>query len=65
MEPRQITPDELRTRMDALGFTAYRLAKEVGVTAQSVYYWLDGKREIPAMLERALRDVEREYDKGG
>lgn len=60
MPPRQMTREELRERMGALDLSAYALAKELGVTSQAMYYWLDGTNPIPAWLDLALQTVERD-----
>jgi DNA-binding transcriptional regulator YiaG len=52
--------DDVRTWRQARGLSQEALAKLLGTTKQAVFYWESGRRQPPAMLERALRDIDRE-----
>jgi len=54
-----MTPDDLRKRRARLALTQAELAALLGVAGTSVARWERGERAIPALLHRALRDVER------
>lgn len=41
-----MTPADLRAWLFAMGYTNYRAAKELGVTATTVANWLDGTSKI-------------------
>lgn len=62
MAAREMTPEELKARMDALDLAPKQIALAAGVTPQAVYYWLNGERPIPVMLDAVLTlaEVRRE-----
>ena len=41
-----MTPADLRAWLSAMGYTNYRAAKQLGVTATTVANWLDGTSKI-------------------
>jgi len=53
---------ELREWRRAHNLSQPALASLLGVTVVSLSRWENGARSIPTLLERALRDVERELD---
>lgn len=55
-----MTPETLRTRRDALGLSQPALAALLGVNEMTLSRWERGVRGIPPLLDRALRDLERE-----
>jgi DNA-binding transcriptional regulator YiaG len=55
-----MTPQELAGRRRALGLSRPQLARALEVSEATVYRWEEGQRGIPPLLERALRDLERE-----
>jgi transcriptional regulator with XRE-family HTH domain len=52
--------DDLRRKREQLGLTQEELAKHLGVKRLSVIRWENGQTEIDKILERAMRDLERE-----
>lgn len=55
--------DELKRRRERLEMTQAELASKLKVDAQTVSRWERSARKIPDMLDRALKDVEREHKK--
>ena len=55
-----MTADDLRRKREQLGLTQEELAKHLGVKRLSVIRWENGQTEIDKILERAMRDLERE-----
>ncbi len=55
-----MTPQELAERRTALGLSRPQLARALQVSEAAVYRWEERQRSIPPLLERALRDLERE-----
>ena len=52
--------EELRRKREQLGLTQEELAKHLGVKRLSIIRWENGQTEIDKILERAMRDLERE-----
>jgi len=52
--------EDLKRKREQLGLTQEELAKYLGVKRLSVIRWENGQTEIDKMLERAMRDLERE-----
>jgi len=52
--------DDLRRKREQLGLTQEELAKHLGVKRLSIIRWENGQTEIDKILERAMRDLERE-----
>lgn len=59
---RYVTADELKTWRDRMGedMTQAKLAKLLGVNVMTVSRWERGVVPIPAAIDRALKDIERE-----
>lgn len=55
-----MSPEALRIWIDAHRYTVSGLADALGVSRATMHRWLAGTTSIPAMVERALRDLERE-----
>jgi transcriptional regulator with XRE-family HTH domain len=53
--------DELRARRDALGMSRDELARELCVTAVTIWRWETGGRKIPPYLSLALETIERKH----
>jgi transcriptional regulator with XRE-family HTH domain len=59
--------EELRRRREALGLNQTELAARLGLPRNTVWRWESGKFRIvwPVMLERAIRGIECDQDRGG
>lgn len=62
---RVMEADELRARRDALGMSRDELARELCVTAVTVWRWEKGERKIPPFLPLALETIERRHEEKG
>jgi transcriptional regulator with XRE-family HTH domain len=51
---------DVREWREARGLSQRRLARLLGVDQVTIYRWEAGNRKPPILLERALRDVDRE-----
>jgi transcriptional regulator with XRE-family HTH domain len=62
LAPIDVTPDDLRRRRLALGFSQAELGRRLDVPQNTISRWELGKLEIerPAMLDLALRALEAE-----
>jgi predicted transcriptional regulator len=58
--PRRMEARHLRQRMDALNLSVSKLALLAGVSRQAVYFWLNGEREVPLMLDHLFLRVEEQ-----
>ncbi|HZU77111.1 MAG TPA: helix-turn-helix transcriptional regulator [Dehalococcoidia bacterium] len=55
-----MTGPEFRARRVALGLSYRRAAAALGVSLSTIYRWEAEQRRIPALAERALRDLAAE-----
>jgi len=55
-----MTPAELKARRERLGLSQAGLARLLPVSVDTLQNWEQGLRKIPSILDRALRDLERE-----
>jgi DNA-binding transcriptional regulator YiaG len=58
--PRRMEARQLRQRMDALNLSVSELALLAGVSRQAVYFWLNGEREVPLMLDHLFVRIEEQ-----
>ena len=58
--PIGVNKDDLKAWMDERGHTAITLAEALdgGIRRETVHRWLNGTREIPALLPLALEGLE-------
>jgi predicted transcriptional regulator len=59
--PRRMEARHLRMRMDAFNLSVSQLALLAGVSRQAVYFWLNGEREVPLMLDHLFVRLEEHH----
>lgn len=58
-----MTPKQLETWMDGLGFNKVRASVEIGISRQSLYDYLNGKKPIPRTVELACEALSLRWQK--
>lgn len=58
-----MTPKQLKAWMDSLGFNKVRASTEIGISRQSLYDYLSGKKPIPRVVALACEALSLRWEK--